>query len=117
MLSEEEKKVIEEINKSYDDNTGYYEASGKNWITVNKLINKLQKENEKKDKQINFMAKKINEAYINENSFWTWFEKNFGIKSENDYSKEIKEYFERGENNERNWYRKRYSNIEKHNKK
>lgn len=48
MLSEEEKKVIEEINKSYDDNTGYYEASGKNWIMVNKLINKLQKENKRK---------------------------------------------------------------------
>lgn len=36
MLSEEEKRVIEEINKTYDDNTGYYKASEKNWIIINK---------------------------------------------------------------------------------
>ena len=39
------------------------------------------------------MAKKINEAYCQENSFFIWFEENFGIRNEGDYSKEIKNYF------------------------
>lgn len=47
----------------------------------------------KKDKQIDLMAKKINEAYCDETSFYNWFEKTFGIRAEGDYSKEIKQYF------------------------
>jgi plasmid maintenance system antidote protein VapI len=47
----------------------------------------------KKDKIITEMAKKINEAYCQENSFFIWFEENFGIRNEGDYSKEIKNYF------------------------
>lgn len=43
---------------------------------------------------IDLMAEKINEGYCNENFFWCWFEKNFG-KREADYTKEIKQYFER----------------------
>ena len=58
-MTEEEKKAIERINKTYDDNTGYYEAKGKDWIIINKLIIKLQKENAEKDKQIDLMAKFI----------------------------------------------------------
>ena len=52
------------------------------------------KELDKRDKQIDLMAEKINEGYCNENFFWNWFEKNFG-KREADYTKEIKQYFER----------------------
>ena len=51
------------------------------------------KELNKKDKQIDLMAKKINEAYCDETSFYNWFEKTFGIRAEGDYSKEIKQYF------------------------
>ena len=48
-----------------------------------------------KDKQIDLIAEKINEAYCNETSFYIWFEKAFGIKPDGNYSKEIKQYFER----------------------
>ena len=60
-MNEEEKKAIERINKTYDDNTGYYEAKGKDWIIINKLIIKLQKENKEKDKQIDLMAEYMEE--------------------------------------------------------
>ena len=58
------------------------------------------KELNKKDKQIDLMAKKINEAYCDETSFYNWFEKTFGIRAEGDYSKEIKQYYEKEVENE-----------------
>lgn len=54
---------------------------------------RLNLEINKNDKIITEMAKKINEAYCQENSFFIWFEENFGIRNEGDYSKEIKNYF------------------------
>lgn len=56
-------------------------------------IIKQQEEIEKKDKIIDLMADKINEAYCNETSFWNCFEEIFGIRAEGNYSKEIKQYF------------------------
>lgn len=58
------------------------------------------KELNKKDKQIDLMAKKINEAYCDETSFYNWLEKTFGIRAEGDYSKEIKQYYEKEVENE-----------------
>lgn len=43
-MSEEEKKIIDRINKSYDDNTQYVEASAEDWNCIVHLINKQQKE-------------------------------------------------------------------------
>lgn len=116
MLSEDEKKAIKllQINPStigdldeelllklFEFKEDCSIQTLKNWAytIILKLVAKLQKEIKEKNKQIDSMTKKINEAYIDENSFWTWFEKNFGIKPENDYSKEIKEYFKKGESN------------------
>ena len=45
-LSEEEKKAIDEIDNSYDYNTGWVECEAKTWYIVTKLIERLQKENE-----------------------------------------------------------------------
>ncbi len=65
-----------------------------------KDILKITKENEKKDKMIDLMAGKINEAYFQENDFWSWFEKVFGIKPDGNYKKDIKQYFERKATND-----------------
>lgn len=53
-MSEEEKKIIDRINRSYDDNTQYVEASAKDWNCIVDLIYKNQKEIEelKKPKYI-----------------------------------------------------------------
>lgn len=52
-LSEEEKKIIDRINRSYDDNTQYVEASAKDWNCIVHLIRKQQKEIEELHKEIN----------------------------------------------------------------
>jgi len=44
MLSDEEKKAIDKINKSYDYNTGWVEADAGDWRIVTDLIEKQSKE-------------------------------------------------------------------------
>ena len=51
-MSEEEKKAIDEIDNSYDYNTGWVECEAKTWYIVTKLIDRLQKELEKAKKQL-----------------------------------------------------------------
>lgn len=62
MLSDDEKKAIE-LLKDIENNcwtTKYIMSSdSKNAKTLLNLINRLQKENEEKDKQIDLMAKQI----------------------------------------------------------
>ena len=55
------------------------------------ILNEL----DKKDKIINEMAMKINEAYFDENDFWLWFEKEIckGDMVKADKSKQIIDYF------------------------
>ena len=51
-----------------------------------------------KDKQIDLMAKKINQAYFDEDKFCVWFEKMMGVQQKMDYGYVvdlIKQYFER----------------------
>ena len=65
MLSEEEKKAIERLEKRIKDNEDY--KTTQVWLTddivavdtVLNLITKLQKENEEKDKQIDLMADEL----------------------------------------------------------
>ena len=65
MLSEEEKKAIERLEKRIKDNEDY--KTTQVWLTddivavdtVLNLITKLQKENEEKDKQIDLMAELV----------------------------------------------------------
>lgn len=72
MLSEEEKKAIERLEKRIKDNEDY--KTTQVWLTddivavdtVLNLITKLQKENEEKDKQIDLMAEYINEIDVSE---------------------------------------------------
>lgn len=47
-MSEEEKKIIDRINRSYDDNTQYVEASAKDWNYIVHSIRKLHEEIEEK---------------------------------------------------------------------
>lgn len=46
-------------------------------------------------KQIDLMAEKINEAYFEENNFYDWFEKIFGIIPKGNYKDKIKKHFEK----------------------
>ena len=59
-----------------------------------KEFSRLNKTIKEKDKQIDLMAEKINEAYFEENDFFDWFEKISGIRPKGNYKDEIKQYFE-----------------------
>ncbi len=59
-----------------------------------KEFSRLNKTIKEKDKQIDLLAEKINEAYFEENDFFDWFEKIFGIRPKGNYKDEIKQYFE-----------------------
>lgn len=90
MLSEEEKKAIERLEKRIKDNEDY--KTTQVWLTddivavdtVLNLITKLQKENEEKDKIIDLMADKLVEAH-------EWFYSEFDNFTKEDFIK----YFER----------------------
>lgn len=60
---------------------------------VMEIIEK-DKEIDKLKKQIDLMAEKINEAYFEENDFYDWFEKTFGIIPKGNYEEKIKQHFE-----------------------
>lgn len=52
---------------------------------------------QKKDKMIDLMARKLNQAYFDEDKFCTWFEKMMGVQQKMDYGYVvdlIKQYFE-----------------------
>lgn len=59
-MTKEQEEAIDRINKSYDDNTGYYDASGRDWITILNLINHLQEENEYMHKELDRQEVTIN---------------------------------------------------------
>ena len=71
--------------------------------TIDEIYTKIKekdKEIEKKDKIIDEMAKKLNQAYFDENKFEIWFEKMMGVQEKMDYGYVvplIKQYFERKE--------------------
>ena len=61
------------------------------------LIKEQQKKNKKKDKIIEEMAEKLNQAYFDEDKFCIWFEKMMGVQQKMDYGYVvdlIKQYFE-----------------------
>lgn len=58
-MSEEEKKIIDRINRSYDDNTQYVEASAKDWNYIVHSIRKLHEEIEEKSTIIMAGAEKV----------------------------------------------------------
>lgn len=59
-MTKDQEEAIDRINKSYDDNTGYYDASGRDWITILNLINHLQEENEYMHKELDRQEVTIN---------------------------------------------------------
>lgn len=59
LMSEEEKKIIDRINRSYDDNTQYVEASAKDWNYIVHSIRKLHEEIEEKSTIIMAGAEKV----------------------------------------------------------
>ena len=91
MLSEEEKKAIERLEKRIKDNEDY--KTTQVWLTddivavdtVLNLITKLQKENEEKDKQIDLMAEIFYKRFKAELLL------EYGFESE----EQLKQYFER----------------------
>lgn len=65
--------------------------------TVLSMLQEQQKENKKKDKIIEKMAEKLNQAYFDEDKFCIWFEKMMGVQQKMDYGYVvdlIKQYFE-----------------------
>ena len=60
--------------------------------TILKLVNKLEKEDKEKDKQIDLMAKKIYDACFEQVDFWIWFETAIEKNLEKDYCESIKQY-------------------------
>lgn len=106
-MSEEEQKAIEKINYISDFiiENGQYNADVEDiefFSIILNLISKLQEENNKKDKVIEKMAEKINQAYFDETNMWIWFEKEITPKNEQgkfDYKdigtrkQRIKQYF------------------------
>lgn len=100
MLSEEEKKainIIKSIEKQFyenkqETNLSCYDDMIIAIRTILKLVNKLEKEDKEKDKQIDLMAKKIYDAYFEQVDFWIWFETAIEKNLEKDYCESIKQY-------------------------
>lgn len=70
--------------------------SQKNTLELQKSIRNFLAEIEKKDKQIDLMAKRLNQAYFDEDKFCKWFEKIMGVQQRMDYGYVvdlIKQYF------------------------
>ena len=88
MLSEEEKKAIELLEKEYkklkEEGNILFPLYKQQAKTLLNLITKLQKENEEKDKQIDLMAEKLVQAH-------EWFYSEFDNFTKEDFI----EYFER----------------------
>ena len=81
------------------------EASRQITTEMNNDVKKLIIECKKKNKNINLMAKKLNQAYFDEDKFCIWFEKMMGVQQKMDYGYVvdlIKQYFERKVEDERN---------------
>ena len=94
MLSEE--KAIIEVRKLRDANKR--NSLGKSIDTVLNLIDRLQKENEEKDKQIDLMAEMIDELSEYYTRYWgknNKFCKEDCIKKDIDCKDCIKQYFEK----------------------
>lgn len=74
------------------------EASRQITTEMNNDVKKLITECKKKNRIINLMAKKLNQAYFDEDKFCIWFEKMMGVQQKMDYGYVvdlIKQYFER----------------------
>ena len=88
MLSEEEKKAINYLEKEYkklkEEGNILFPLYKQQAKTLLNLITKLQKENEEKDKQIDLMAEKLVQAH-------EWFYSEFDNFTKEDFI----EYFER----------------------
>lgn len=81
------------------------EASRQITTEMNNDVKKLIIECKKKNKNINLMAKKLNQAYFDEDKFCIWFEKMMGVQQKMDYGYVvdlIKQYFERKVEDESN---------------
>lgn len=98
MLSEEEKKAIERLEKRIKDNEDY--KTTQVWLTddvvavntVLNLIDKLQKETEEKDKQIDLMAEFISKYHCFEIIVYDLDDE---CKHEHECKDCIKQYFEK----------------------
>lgn len=95
-------ETVLNIPKERDEKIEYYKKQ-KNYDDQFKhelleQIRCLNLDKDEKDKQIDLMAEKINEAYFEENDFYLWFEKIFGIIPKGNYKEEIKQHFEKVSN-------------------
>lgn len=89
----EEKKGIKNLSK-FTTRTFSQEDLDKMEKSL-KLMEELEKEIEEKYMEIILMSEKINQAYFEENDFYLWFEKEFGILPNGHYEEIIRNYFEK----------------------
>lgn len=100
MLAEKD-KVIEKLRRKNKDllrklrNRIKEVEKLKRYSLYKKEFSNLNKRIDKKDRIIDEMAEKLNQAYCDENDYWDWFEERFGRIPDGSYAKQIKQYFER----------------------
>lgn len=90
-------KAIETVLNLIQEQEKEIEASRQITTEMNNDVKKLIIECKKKNKIINLMAKKLNQAYFDEDKFCIWFEKMMGVQQKMDYGYVvdlIKQYFE-----------------------
>lgn len=93
-----EKEAREKIKWSIQINNATKEINGDNTSINVQVLETVLNLLEKKDKQIDEMAKKINEAYFESGDFEEWFENKIcKVQKYEDYTyleKDIKQHFE-----------------------
>lgn len=118
-MNEEEKKAIKSMKRFVECKQDMTAVTASEMKTVLNLLEKKdkkiedwkmeynhwcqlaidrKKELENKDKIIDLMAKKLNQAYFEGDNFETWFDKIMGVQEKMDYGYVvplIKQYFER----------------------
>ncbi len=95
LIDKRDIQTIETVLNILKEKNTEIEKLKKDFKIVDEECNRLERKEAEQDKMIDEMTIKINEAYFKENDFWLWFERIFGIKSEGNYTEEIKQYFEK----------------------
>lgn len=94
-MTKEQEEAIDRINKSYDDNTGYYDASGRDWIIILNMIKEKDAEAEKYKKKNKELSNQILILYKEQDDYNARIDKkNTELKKKNeelDMYKDIKE--------------------------
>lgn len=96
-MTEKEKMLSKLLEQAHQDIKIWKEIYDKDTHTLQNQLDVANADRVKKDKIIDEMAKKLNQAYFDEDKFSLWFEKIMGVQQKMDYGYVvdlIKQYFE-----------------------